>query len=1686
MVDKIPPDKRLTIGPTTEGTTSWMEPVTPTISDLASDVINDFANDTIKSVHLVNLDDDTPSYDDSSAQHIDEYFLNPELYDTMEEDLISSSRTASPSYSISSPFEDDKWPQSASPPMVTRGYTPELERTNEKAIMENIHYLVPHNRYRKHANRSLPPHDIHNMSLNVLSSTTTYWNEFESTTYDSDGSSVTSSDFTDSEPENDVLSCFDPQPEPFCDKTDVGLPLQSNNVLKAQWNIDLKVQNDPGANRSITDRKDCLYQYKTLATPLPVHGVSSDGPAIVCVGVGLLPWKSKEGDVILIQCYYCPQATGTIISPTGITRKYSSKYSGWTMHVDSDKEEGSIKFLSRDGFSHSTFDCYLRNDLCYHNISLDNLKHSLRPDATPTIRHISAAAETELWHQRLGHPGKRIMRIISDKVKGVPKLHINDLKRCSVCERAKFHRRDNVNTASIRNMELSQDEGTADDLFLPYQLDDNSPLLEPKLQAGQYFQMDFGFVRSKDWVSKTEDGTTITSIDGFNSYLLVIDKATRYLWVYLTKRKTPPLSIVEKLLDFYGPRIKGDKVIRTDLGGELARSFAFQKLVSTHKYRLETTGAYSSKQNGLVERPHRDLANIMRSLLYNSDLGPQYWSFALTHAVYLKNRWPHQSLTHNITPYQALTNRIPDLSRLRIFGSRAYALKKSARRAKLDDITFAGRFLSYTGTDKVTNILCEKTNKVRTATHVTFDETHSTVPKDRRPKMAELLLQCGYNNKLFDEDPTSPKMGSVDLKVKLLSTDGIIPTRGTDNSIGYDVYGSRDYLVMPGDCVAVGTDIALECPSGTYARIAEKSGLSLKHGLGIRGGVIDPDYRGEIIVILENKGKRPYRTRKGDKIAQLILERAETPNIKVVDTLSDTNRSNKGFGSTGYTYKGKIDASVYKEHAAAASANYQGIEPDLFIDFSDDPYNNRVTINLERKGQHPLYGLLLDQCKVREGVVKIIGCAVGSRARRIPDWKTLLKGSDLLCVNGESVTTLTIAIDLINQATGPTVQLTVGTHDKIPIHPQEGVPQMHFDQLRVLGKHLYELRDESKLSEPLDNEEATSIINAVHSTLDNTLPHSHKKVTKPKKKPGKLTRRILKKSQDWDDWFKSEEKQLDAYEKQEMFGKPCRLPKNANVLDFLWTYIVKLDRDKTKKARCVCNGAPGRRGSVTLGKTYAASLDQTAAKVFWAICAHHNYKIYGADVTNAFAEAPPPKAPLYMRIDQPFRDWWEIKKGRTPLPKHFVLPVLRALQGHPESPRLWANLINSILLNDLNLTPLTTEPCIYKGSFLSKPILVLRQTDDFAVASTDETIAKAFIAAINSKMSIDIKYEGLLERFNGVDIQQTDAYIKITSEKFISKIIASHNWTDQDLITSSKPVPMHTDTKYLKRIETEAGPNNEKEKKELEKDMGFSFRRAIGELIYAMITTRPDISFPVIKLSQYSNSPAKIHFEAVKQIFKYLHHTRDIGITYWRNTVNPDLPTADLDPKLQRQSVTTHPVLTSSDTLAAATDSDWGGDRKHRRSVTGYVILLAGGAILYKTKYQSVVATSSTEAEYIAACDTAKSILYIRMLLEELDLDQQLATPLYIDNNGALIMANNCGQSSKGTRHMDLRTKALQQWVESDLITMRRLSTEYNLADAMTKPLAATLHYRHFDTIMGRLPPQYSPQIPTKRVRFNC
>jgi hypothetical protein len=256
--------------------------------------------------------------------------------------------------------------------------------------------------------------------------------------------------------------------------------------------------------------------------------------------------------------------------------------------------------------------------------------------------------------------------------------------------------------------------------------------------------MDFGFMRastSNFLKPNKKDDRVVLSYDGFLSYLLIINEASRFVWVFLMSTKELPLDIVDAFLSRFGHA--HGRSIRTDQGGELARSLALSDLVlRTHTYVLEPTGANSPSQNGSVKIYNNKLTVHARTLLYGSGLPAKYWSSALLHSVYLHNRMVHASTRKS--PFEGLYGMKLDIGHLKLFGSRVCVKQSGKRRSKLDCHDFKGLFLGYTATDQNIVYLDLDRGIVKQSHHAQFNEAWYL--QDSRPPAAPLLYDLGVTD----------------------------------------------------------------------------------------------------------------------------------------------------------------------------------------------------------------------------------------------------------------------------------------------------------------------------------------------------------------------------------------------------------------------------------------------------------------------------------------------------------------------------------------------------------------------------------------------------------------------------------------------------------------------------------------------------------------------------------------------------------------------------------------------------------------------------------------------------------------------------------------------------------------------------------------------------------------------------
>jgi hypothetical protein len=477
----------------------------------------------------------------------------------------------------------------------------------------------------------------------------------------------------------------------------------------------------------------------------------------------------------------------------------------------------------------------------------------------------------------------------------------------------------------------------------------------------------------------------------------------------------------------------------------------------------------------------------------------------------------------------------------------------------------------------------------------------------------------------------------------------------------------------------------------------------------------------------------------------------------------------------------------------------------------------------------------------------------------------------------------------------------------------------------------------------------------------------------------KLTRGKLLKQFDWNDWQELEYLQLNQYYNQGMFSQPQVVKEDTVVFHLVWMYNIKA-LDGRKKAQCICNRSPWVSQAHILDKTYTTWVDQTSSRMFYAIASAENFLKYGADVSNVFAEAPPPKQGFYIYPDCAFNKWWVNHKHQPPLATGQVIPVLSAMQGHPESPCLWEKHADSIL-HDLSLTLTVHELCLHSRMVKGKLVILKQQVDDFAIAAPDKCTANILLDKINDELFIPMKWQGHLDMYNGIDVAQTRDYIKVSFTTFIEKICEKYliSWMQNFTSTDNQPTPLPTDQTCYKKFNTAIGGPNPKARAKLTKQMHLTYCSGDGELIWAMTTTRPDLAFASIKLSQANSCPDEHHYHGVKHALKYLYSTHDNGLYFWRMAPRPKFKEGLL-PRIssnKQDLLLGNPPEHNANIVHAYADSDCATCVKTRCSLCGTVIRLAGSTIAYKSNFQPTVAGSSTEAKFMATYDTGKMILFV-------------------------------------------------------------------------------------------------------------
>ena len=277
---------------------------------------------------------------------------------------------------------------------------------------------------------------------------------------------------------------------------------------------------------------------------------------------------------------------------------------------------------------------------------------------------------------------------------------------------------------------------------------------------------------------------------------------------------------------------------------------------------------------------------------------------------------------------------------------------------------------------------------------------------------------------------------------------------------------------------------------------------------------------------------------------------------------------------------------------------------------------------------------------------------------------------------------------------------------------------------------------------------------------------------------------------------------------------------------------------------------------------------------------------------------------------------------------------------------------------------------------------------------------------------------GAAKKILGMEIRRDrkSGRLWLSQKNYVQKVLENFSMANAKVV--STPLANHF------KLSTRQCPSTKEEVEDMSK---VPYASAVGCLMYAMVCTRPDLAHAVSVVSKYMANPGRQHCDGVKWIFRYLKGTMDYGIMFGR----------------QQKDIS----------VVGYVDSDYAGDLDNRRSTTGYVYTLAGGPICWRSGLQSLVALSTTEAEYMAIAEAAKEALWLAGLVRELGV-QQGGVQLHCDSQSAIYLAKNQVYHAR-TKHIDVRFHKIRELIGSGDLDLQKVHTSENAADMLTKAITA-------------------------------
>jgi hypothetical protein len=472
------------------------------------------------------------------------------------------------------------------------------------------------------------------------------------------------------------------------------------------------------------------------------------------------------------------------------------------------------------------------------------------------------------------------------------------------------------------------------------------------------------------------------------------------------------------------------------------------------------------------------------------------------------------------------------------------------------------------------------------------------------------------------------------------------------------------------------------------------------------------------------------------------------------------------------------------------------------------------------------------------------------------------------------------------------------------------------------------------------------------------------------------------------------------------------LPEGKHAITVKWVYKRKLDEEgriSKWKSRIVARGFQQIEG-VDYHESYAPVAKHSSYRVLFAVSAKLGWHILQMDAVTAFLNSELEEE-VYIRSIPGY-----------PTKKGHVYQLKKALYGLKQASRAWYLLLVKAL-KDMGWRTSRYDDCMFIHD--EACVYMLLWVDDFIFFGPD----KVLITDLQRRLSACFKMTdmGNCSWVLGMHIQQDGNGIHVSQEQYITQRAQKYKYYEAPRVTT----PMNPKLRLAKHGNAEpndAFPPPDVVALSAPDDFRTLYQSINGTLNYSATITRPDMAYAVSVTSRFNSNPLQDHMDALGQVFEYNLNTKSVGLFFHKN--------GELD-------------------LAGWVDSDFAGCPDSRKSTTGWIFLLGGTAVSWKSKRQTITTTSTCEAEYVALGDAAKEAMYLKNLLNDLRIPGTgpfTSIPIRIDNDAAHSVATSVGQSSR-LKHLEIAYHFVREKIADEEIHLVRVDSEHNIADMLTKAL---------------------------------